>query len=157
CVSVSQSYSPSLLLFFFIDSAAPAISTLSLHDALPILRPAELQHAFLGVRQQHVHPVPLGVVARRVRITRLPVVEHRDVLVAVRSEEHTSELQSRENLVCRLLLEKKKRKNCGVGVTDGLRPGSWWIPKGGAHGLKVRDVASAVAGAGVGLRWRRGY
>src|SRR6266571_9290590 len=75
------SYSFSLLFFFFFnDTATTEIYTLSLHDALPIRRSA-------------CPPV------RLVRPCR-----HRPG----RSEEHTSELQSHVNLVCRLLLEKKK-------------------------------------------------
>src|SRR5215475_16124526 len=76
--------------FFFNDTATTEIYTLSLHDALPIS---------LVVDDVHQHPVLRAVVDQR-----QPLV-HR-----ARSEEHTSELQSRENLVCRLLLEKKKKK-----------------------------------------------
>src|SRR5690606_39829138 len=76
--------------FFFNDTATTEIYTLSLHDALPIFL---VQHVDL-----HLQHLALAD-ARRVR-TRF----------AVRSEEHTSELQSRENLVCRLLLEKKKKE-----------------------------------------------
>src|SRR6266700_8267067 len=77
-------YYPILYFFFFFfnDTATTEIYTLSLHDALPICVPA--------VHQRHVHRRP----------------EPRPH----RSEEHTSELQSRENLVCRLLLETKKNK-----------------------------------------------
>src|SRR6185437_17052872 len=74
---------PNLLFFFFNDTATTEIYTLSLHDALPILR--------LDPRPDHAAP------ARR-RRHGLPL----------RSEEHTSELQSLAYLVCRLLLEKKK-------------------------------------------------
>src|SRR5260221_12781664 len=76
------------LFFFFNDTATTEIYTLSLHDALPIsgrgTRPA-------GPRRNRA---PSG------RATR-----------AWRSEEHTSELQSHSDLVCRLLLEKKKKKD----------------------------------------------
>src|SRR5947209_15285283 len=81
-----------LPLFFFNDTATTEIYTLSLHDA-----PSDLRHGrvideggsqprpgFLGDRGRRCHPG--------------------------RSEEHTSELQSRQYLVCRLLLEKKKRR-----------------------------------------------
>src|SRR5467141_5175645 len=75
-----------VLFFFFNDTATTEIYTLSLHDALPISRPR---------RQPHRSPaVDLGVAA-----------------ALVRSEEHTSELQSHLNLVCRLLLEKKTNNN----------------------------------------------
>src|SRR5437868_14519775 len=77
----------SSFLFFFNDTATTEIYTLSLHDALPIsfLQPKTLD----------------GVVYQLSRGAR------RD---SWRSEEHTSELQSRFDLVCRLLLEKKKKK-----------------------------------------------
>src|SRR5256885_17243468 len=76
-----------LCFFFFNDTATTEIYTLSLHDALPIF----------------VDDVGIPLAARR------PArVEGRLDLVGVRSEEHTSELQSPCNLVCRLLLEKKK-------------------------------------------------
>src|SRR5687767_15562274 len=90
--------------FFFNDTATTEIYTLSLHDALPIseeqVAARELQH-------------PGGVVvAPGVEPERGEVVQvlHQPRVVEVRSEEHTSELQSLAYLVCRLLLEKKKKK-----------------------------------------------
>src|SRR5260370_11957556 len=74
--------------FFFNDTATTEIYTLSLHDALPI--------------SSH----PSSSVLRPVRWTCLRL--QRTGRKQVRSEEHTSELQSHLNLVCRLLLEKKK-------------------------------------------------
>src|SRR5215469_18698152 len=75
--------------FFFNDTATTEIYTLSLHDALPIFRgSAPLQAATTCSSKSS---------SRRLR-------SHG------RSEEHTSELQSRRDLVCRLLLEKKKKK-----------------------------------------------
>src|SRR6266576_7232742 len=71
--------------FFFNDTATTEIYTLSLHDALPIWPPRRL---------------PAG------RPSRRPTRR-----AAIRSEEHTSELQSRRDLVCRLRLEKKKKLN----------------------------------------------
>src|SRR3977135_4754818 len=76
-----------VLFFFFNDTATTEIYTLSLHDALPILQ----DNTPLTVGVDHVG---------------LAVEDQRD-----RSEEHTSELQSRYNLVCRLLLEKKQNSN----------------------------------------------
>src|SRR5438105_15238235 len=76
--------------FFFNDPATTEIYTLSLHDALPICRRGSRRQAR---RCDHA----LG----SARVPRAP---------ARRSEEHTSELQSRVDLVCRLLLEKKKKK-----------------------------------------------
>src|SRR5215204_683157 len=74
------------LFFFFTDTATTEIYTLSLHDALPISSsPSKL-----------TPPAGMG----------LPLVRS---MVSWRSEEHTSELQSHSDLVCRLLLEKKKK------------------------------------------------
>src|SRR5262245_66650617 len=86
-----------LSYLFFNDTATPEIYTLSLHDALPISRPAA--DAPPGVRIDYLTSTcaSLGCVA--------PLKAHPS-----RSEEHTSELQSLRHLVCRLLLEKKKRK-----------------------------------------------
>src|SRR3712207_7706119 len=59
------------------------------------------------------HPLHLAVVERPVVVVHVPAAEvdrhHLGAQVALRSEEHTSELQSRQYLVCRLLLEKKKK------------------------------------------------
>src|SRR5436309_5724132 len=76
--------------FFFIDTATTEIYTLSLHDALPIYH------------QQHLLQVAIVLGLKNVAPVIVVLGPH-----AARSEEHTSELQSRENLVCRLLLEKK--------------------------------------------------
>src|SRR5438270_6480284 len=73
-------------IFFFNDTATTEIYTLSLHDALPILRSIRPRSTCAG---------------RLNRCGSAPVQS--------RSEEHTSELQSQSNLVCRLLLEKKKK------------------------------------------------
>src|SRR6266498_5795020 len=75
--------------FFFNDTATTEIYTLSLHDALPIRR---------GTASNSFAVTP---------ITRWSNVER--TWLPSRSEEHTSELQSRPHLVCRLLLEKKKQ------------------------------------------------
>src|SRR3712207_9557346 len=91
----------SFLFFFFNDTATTEIYTLSLHDALPISIMAAtsvLPLVSLGGR---------GTVTKRiVEARRMPRTAKLSVL---RSEEHTSELQSRQYLVCRLLLEKKKK------------------------------------------------
>src|SRR5207302_6858884 len=95
-------YSYFLHIFFFFNATAPtAIYTLSLHDALPILPAADRRSA--DVRHHH-HD------RRRHRPgDRHPGHHLHARPLAHRSEEHTSELQSRENLVCRLLLEKKNK------------------------------------------------
>src|SRR5436309_15699953 len=88
--------------FFFNDTTTTEIYTLSLHDALPICR----QHERPGRRRRTDRALP-----RSHRGLQAPALDRRHGRAAAevrRSEEHTSELQSRENLVCRLLLEKKK-------------------------------------------------
>src|SRR3712207_6930812 len=87
--------------FFFNDTATTEIYTLSLHDALPISQVS-------GMRKSTTSPYCRSLfggllIYRPRRHSWLP---RRTRLV--RSEEHTSELQSRQYLVCRLLLEKKK-------------------------------------------------
>src|SRR5690606_41744661 len=99
-------YSP-LLRVSFAAPAPPAISTLSLHDALPISRPGPAagdpdRCPGSGYR------TPAARGWRGWRSRRAPGLPGH--WTAVRSEEHTSELQSRENLVCRLLPEQKKRR-----------------------------------------------
>src|SRR2546425_7092906 len=79
--------------FFFNDTATTEIYTLSLHDALPIWP---------------MVPTPPGVTMLPSEMALRP-----DVTPFLRSEEHTSELQSLAYLVCRLLLEKKKERNGG--------------------------------------------
>src|SRR3712207_7728602 len=93
--------------FFFNDTATTEIYTLSLHDALPI---CALSNPFGGDAQRRHAVVPdstgLALDAKEFREqVGLRVGEQRVELP--RSEEHTSELQSRQYLVCRLLLEKK--------------------------------------------------
>src|SRR5437660_12754233 len=92
CIHVHRSPSihSSLFLFFFFffnDTATTEIYTLSLHDALPI--------SFLSAR-------------RYIGSSYHPATRTGHAGIPGRSEEHTSELQSRGHLVCRLLLEKKK-------------------------------------------------
>src|SRR5258707_8777536 len=90
------SASPWRLFFFFNDTATTEIYTLSLHDALPISELRPIYHLLQ----------PLRSLASGWRLEP-------------RSEEHTSELQSRQYLVCRLLLEKKESEwNFYFGQTD---------------------------------------
>src|SRR2546426_8627290 len=106
-----------VFFFFFNDTATTEIYTLSLHDALPIslcsVVPGTLDGFLLWhgshLCQQGAHPVEPQHPQRR-------------------SEEHTSELQSPCNLVCRLLLEKKKknltnpnRPDCAVTLDNRVR------------------------------------
>src|SRR2546422_10632830 len=89
--------------FFFNDTATTEIYTLSLHDALPISRGTSG-----SARRSRTRPAGRG---RDARGGHAPRTRRRPRRRApTRSEEHTSELQSRLHLVCRLLLEKKKKK-----------------------------------------------
>src|SRR3712207_8260090 len=91
--------------FFFNDTATTEIYTLSLHDALPI-SPSNSGSSRLVSRTSSGRPLPSSAVTRSpYRPYRRPTRTHAALM---RSEEHTSELQSRQYLVCRLLLEKKK-------------------------------------------------
>src|SRR5258708_29627686 len=100
--------SPPSFFFFFNDTATTEIYTLSLHDALPICLNA----------RRHVQFLLRG-------IDGVYGVAQRAVGSQIRSEEHTSELQSPDHLVCRLLLEKKK--------THPNRRVHSWLP--GSYGL----------------------
>src|SRR5438874_6249653 len=84
----------------FDDPATPVPYTLSLHDALPILRSNGTPNVSVSVQQRP----PIRLDASTITTLRFAASTRR----AARSEEHTSELQSRRDLVCRLLLEKKK-------------------------------------------------
>src|SRR3712207_6874897 len=89
--------------FFFNDTATTEIYTLSLHDALPILQP-DHERRLSGEPE-----AAAGKDARRgVRRLAPRAARRAGTAAGPRSEEHTSELQSRQYLVCRLLLEKKK-------------------------------------------------
>src|SRR5438270_5944829 len=94
---------------FFTDAAPAEIYTLSLHDALPISfaqRRSELDDR--GMRKDSA---------------QLLISVQSLLHLISRSEEHTSELQSQSNLVCRLLLEKKKKRPHAldlVGVREGI-------------------------------------
>src|SRR2546426_5622956 len=106
------------MFFFFNDTATTEIYTLSLHDALPISKTARAVELPHRDQVEEVHP---GAEVR----DRAPHPDARETIDDIgrergahspertgeRSEEHTSELQSPCNLVCRLLLEKKKKTN----------------------------------------------
>src|SRR5438094_9724620 len=98
-VSLFFSSTSFFLLFFFNDTATTEIYTLSLHDALPIL--------FFSIWRCPNR----GTARLRQMDVGGPPCEFCDLPASIwRSEEHTSELQSPYDLVCRLLLEKKKKK-----------------------------------------------
>src|SRR3989442_2781251 len=117
--SVSESVfeispSPScFFIFFFNDTATTEIYTLSLHDALPIFALAE-RAGDRGLAHVPRGPRPGWP----------------------RSEEHTSELQSRPHLVCRLLLEKKKMRNCTF-TRD-----AWCMSNGDLSSTRFKHVRS---------------
>src|SRR5260370_19224744 len=98
------------LFFFFNDTATTEIYTLSLHDALPI------SSTWLP-RSTRVRRQPVSRFSWSPRSTSRPRIERSSMGTCCRSEEHTSELQSHLNLVCRLLLEKKN-------IRDYYRPTS---------------------------------
>src|SRR3712207_7352206 len=104
------------MFFFFNDTATTEIYTLSLHDALPIWAAEAEERATWSwcwllpadPEPRHSHRHSTGRPDPRPRAWSRPVSPRRPR--PPRSEEHTSELQSRQYLVCRLLLEKKKKK-----------------------------------------------
>src|SRR2546422_3545651 len=99
-------YTSCFALFFFNDTATTEIYTLSLHDALPISEQRKTPPA-------QVRPERPGIADAAKGNPR----------AFWRSEEHTSELQSRLHLVCRLLLEKKKkREQCTNGSAYSIVP-----------------------------------
>src|SRR5436309_5286085 len=116
----SRSASSAPTFFLFTDTATPKIYTLSLHDALPILTHLaqglrlNLTNALAGNLKLFAHFLERAAVTvdeakaqgQHAAFAFREGIQHVHDLWP-RSEEHTSELQSRENLVCRLLLEKK--------------------------------------------------
>src|SRR3712207_7462572 len=91
--------------FFFNDTATTEIYTLSLHDALPICPTASVSRTSASAVRLRS---PRAWSAHHSRSTGTRWTRRSPLSAAARSEEHTSELQSRQYLVCRLLLEKKK-------------------------------------------------
>src|SRR5258708_18999658 len=106
CFTRNSTTSTIIPFFFFNDTATTEIYTLSLHDALPICRG---RSAWLSTRRS-----AWSATADRER----PGV----LLFSGRSEEHTSELQSPDHLVCRLLLEKKKTAKRQNYIASALYP-----------------------------------
>src|SRR3712207_8017207 len=99
---------------FFNDTATTEIYTLSLHDALPIF-----QDIFSTRQEQESDCHSAGPGTARIHLgnrnedrTATQALTKNHLETAARSEEHTSELQSRQYLVCRLMLEKKNQVCC---------------------------------------------
>src|SRR5207237_9371778 len=88
-----------IFLFFFNDTSTTYIYTLSLHDALPISNQIIMIPSAISKMVGHL-------MSQSMRYTQMSY----ELKIQLRSEEHTSELQSHLNLVCRLLLEKKKKE-----------------------------------------------
>src|SRR3712207_7812238 len=101
-----------MCFFFFNDTATTEIYTLSLHDALPISKRKMSNEK--AARHGTTTPPASSLKASRVASSVLLSCRCSTITpfgCPVRSEEHTSELQSRQYLVCRLLLEKKKKNH----------------------------------------------
>src|SRR2546422_7673244 len=105
--------------FFFNDTATTEIYTLSLHDALPICINTATAFAYQDVVKSAQELLALAGAGT---LDRAAVEQHVLLLTTPqlirRSEEHTSELQSRLHLVCRLLLEKKKKFMTNIHHTN---------------------------------------
>src|SRR5258708_25262752 len=97
-------------LFFFNDTATTEIYTLSLHDALPIL-------TISLAPSIHSNSTSARTLLSTCHLANRPIAGM-DLPRDRRSEEHTSELQSPDHLVCRLLLEKKKQKLASTQIAQ---------------------------------------
>src|SRR3712207_7963385 len=97
------------IFFFFNDTATTEIYTLSLHDALPILLNVAPPAAIPSIAGSLMGSIFNPNIVEQEYSGNIAALEI-EVASIIRSEEHTSELQSRQYLVCRLLLEKKKNK-----------------------------------------------
>src|SRR2546430_3853612 len=106
------------MFFFFNDTATTEIYTLSLHDALPIWVRAAAAVLWVGSANGRGFVPPLAHPA----VAPAHVSSSRRQVCPTRSEEHTSELQSQSNLVCRLLLEKKKAQGSAACPLVRLTP-----------------------------------
>src|SRR3712207_7143285 len=93
-----------MFFFFFNDTATTEIYTLSLHDALPISVDHMGEGTSVNARAEG------NAAGNGMGRFRYGIVQSGQTMGIARSEEHTSELQSRQYLVCRLLLEKKKKQ-----------------------------------------------
>src|SRR5258708_32541742 len=99
-MSTILTLTPRSSFFFFNDTATTEIYTLSLHDALPISTPSP---AYEGAFLTNSEVFTARAMSCKLSMNTSLFVKN------ARSEEHTSELQSPDHLVCRLLLEKKKK------------------------------------------------
>src|SRR3712207_8853813 len=106
-----------LAFFFFNDTATTEIYTLSLHDALPI-SPKTCGGSWSASRRRPACATSSRVRAWRRR--RCTSTRRWPPPASSRSEEHTSELQSRQYLVCRLLLEKKKKQKYEYIIKESI-------------------------------------
>src|SRR5690606_41084288 len=108
CLSILSCY------YLFNNLAPTAIYTLSLHDALPISQRVFFIQVCVLKKKPNINPAYYKKYFCCNLASMLKVAcgtsFNRSFSMSFRSEEHTSELQSRENLVCRLLLEKKKKR-----------------------------------------------
>src|SRR3712207_8633547 len=98
------------MIFFFNDTATTEIYTLSLHDALPIYIVWQLKYRNIGILITDHNVQETLTITDRAYLLFEGKILFQGNPEELRSEEHTSELQSRQYLVCRLLLEKKKQK-----------------------------------------------
>src|SRR5699024_12727776 len=106
-----------LIIFSFTDTSTPDIYTLSLHDALPIwiLQTKKFYYSLDDTKRKLLDEVGDGFInfvkGLAIALSAKTLFSATTGIMNLRSEEHTSELQSRFDLVCRLLLEKKKKNN----------------------------------------------
>src|SRR2546421_373969 len=147
-----------LLFFFFNDTATTEIYTLSLHDALPIcasqpdlLDPWDAELARHGAQLMADRAAATELVApafaSRARELGLPEPAE----LRYRSEEHTSELQSRSDLVCRLLLEKKKTSTRAASSAFGLSVITAWSagPLRSKAAMRARHICTSFSAVNV--------
>src|SRR5699024_12529267 len=97
-------------LFFFLHLSTTEIYTLSLHDALPIYHDQLGDTVTIGLSDfsAYITDETIACYIESVTLYYDCALTRQGIMLQIRSEEHTSELQSRFDLVCRLLLEKKK-------------------------------------------------
>src|SRR5258708_8130681 len=147
------------MLFFFNDTATTEIYTLSLHDALPICK-LQQARAFFNQRDAHAQRSEHADVLDTDHSTAHD--NHGFVVIGVeyvcmfatlgvRSEEHTSELQSPDHLVCRLLLEKKNK----ISQTPESRPER--LPSDGQAAGHLCSASARTSRAARGLASRTAY